>query len=101
MLAVARAGYRLPGADEFYCLGGDGLQDRLQQGLAQAGFQSKSADQLEIGDVGQFLVDRSIPHLAISTTAGFVNAHSGLGRVVEMAPPPHWRLVLAWELTRE
>jgi len=101
LAAAVAAGARLRGDDAFYCLTGDELGNRLREGLRRAGLFRLDTARAGPGDVLCFDLGNGIPHLGIRTPTGLVNAHTGLGRVVEQSAPPNWRISDAWRLPEE
>lgn len=101
LAAAAAAGARVRGDDVFYCLTGDELGRRLRDGLRRAGLVQLDTAQAGPGDVLCFDLGNGVPHLGIRTPTGFVNAHTGLGRVVEQSAPSEWRITDAWRLPEE
>jgi len=76
-----------------YALGGDHA-DMLDAVLAEAGCQ-----RVTTALPGDILVLAPVPrlrHLAIVTQDGVVQAHAGLGRVVEGPLDPDWPCLAAW-----
>lgn len=74
-----------------YRLRGD-HRDEIERGLSQH-LRKVPASQLRAGDVMLLYAARDQLHLAIRTTAGFVHAHAGIGRVVETPGMPEWPLL--------
>lgn len=101
LAAALAAGARVGGDDAFYCLTGDDLGIRLREGMQRAGLLCIEIARAGPGDVLCFDLGNGVPHLGIRTPTGFVNAHTGLGRVVEQAAPPSWRVSGAWRLPEE
>ncbi|MES2119214.1 MAG: peptidoglycan endopeptidase [Pseudomonadota bacterium] len=70
-----------------------GRGDELQAGLAR---HFRKVRKVEAGDVLLLEVASDQPHLAVRTSAGFVHAHAGIGRVVETPGLPEWPLLGAY-----
>ncbi len=78
-----------------YALGGDHAHD-LEAVLLAAGCRPVTA-----AAAGDILVIAAAPrhrHLAVVTPAGVVQAHAGLGRVVEGPIDSSWAVLAAWRL---
>ena len=76
-----------------YALGGDHA-DLLDAVLVKAG-----CHRVVTALPGDILVLAPVPrlrHLAIVTNDGVIQAHAGLGRVVEGPPDPDWPCLAAW-----
>ena len=52
--------------------------------------------QSRAGDVLMLGVARDLLHLAVKTSAGFVHADAGLGKVVETPGSPKWKVLAAY-----
>lgn len=90
---VLAAGSINPAAVPAYALGGD-HGDLLTQTLFDAGCHPVAA--ALPGDILVLAPAPRLQHLAIVTPAGVVQAHAGLGRVVEGPLDPDWPRLGAW-----
>lgn len=63
-------------------------------------FLSVSLKQLREGDVMLMKVAKDQLHLGVRTSAGFIHAHAGIGRVVETPGLPEWPLLGAYRKRR-
>ncbi len=94
LVAAHAAGVGLP-ALPAYALGGDHA-DELESVLLATGCQP-----VAVATPGDILVIAAAPrhrHLAVVTPAGVVQAHAGLGRVVEGPIDSSWAVLAAWRL---
>jgi hypothetical protein len=71
----------------------NGNHERDMKRALGATFRAVSLTQLRSGDVMMLAAGPSQRHLAVRTSAGFVHAHAGIGRVVETPGMPEWPLI--------
>lgn len=91
-LAAWRAGYRRDVPDRYALRGGQVRQ--FEAWMDAAGL--RRADELERGDVVLVQAGTRQFHLMLHTGSGFVHAHAGLRRVVEMRGESPWPLLSIW-----
>lgn len=77
-----------------YSLSADGLADRAEAELAAAGFRRVA--EAATGDCILFEPAPGQAHFAIASDVGIVQAHLGVGRVVECPPDPAWAVRSVW-----
>lgn len=94
LLAAAGAGLRL-GPVPPYALGGD-HDDLLAQTLRALGL--RRVRRPRPADLVEFALAPGHRHLALITERGILQAHAGLGRVVEGPMPADWPVVAWWAL---
>lgn len=91
--ALARAGRPIDFPHD-YSLRGDALAARAEVGLAAAG--GVRVRVARPGDVLLFEPVSGQAHLAIASDRGVIQAHLGVGRVVEGPADPAWPVRSAW-----
>lgn len=93
-LAARRAGHWAAVPDRYALRGG--LLDEILAWMKAAGLAS--VDEMRRGDV--VLVQAGVRqfHLMVFTGAGFVHAHAGLRRVVEVPGESPWPVLTIWRL---
>ena len=74
-----------------YRLRGDHRAE-MEQALGRL-FRRVSEKDARAGDVILLEITADQLHLGVRTSAGFVHAHAGIGRVVETPGEPEWRLL--------
>jgi hypothetical protein len=90
-LVIATYGIPADRVRRNYRLKGDHLPE-AEQVLAQF-FRRVGKSQARPGDAVLMQVARDQLHLGVLTSAGFVHAHAGLGRVVETPGAPEWLVI--------
>ncbi len=94
--ALIAAGHKGGAPDGYGLRGGDVA--RFGDGLRAAGLR-----RVRIVRAGDVVLVRAGPaqfHLMLRTDAGFVHAHAGLGRVVEMPGDSPWPVISLWRWGR-
>ena len=83
-----------------YALSGDGLVERAERVLAARG-AARVAGSADQGDILLFEPAAGQAHLAIATEIGVIQAHLGVGRVIEGPSDPAWRVRSVWRFGAE
>lgn len=95
VLAALAAAGRVFECPRDYALRGEGLVARAEAGLAAAG-GARMGGVARHGDVLLFEPARGAAHLAIMSEGGVIQAHLGVGRVVEGPADPAWAVCSVW-----
>lgn len=88
------------GVPRDYSLRACGMADRAEAGLVAAG-AARVSDPAMPGDILLFEPAPGQAHFGVCTDAGLVQAHLGLGRVVEGPADPTWTVHSIWRLDEE